>query len=535
MTDAHRPNVVLILADDLGFSDFGSYGGEISTPHVDRLAADGTRLTQFYNTARCSPSRASLLTGLHPHQAGIGILTGGDGPVGYAGNLNRSGATIAEILKAAGYATAAIGKWHLAADVHAPNGSWPTRRGFDYFYGTLTGCGSYYDPPTLVRGETPITSEQRSDDFYYTDAIGDEAVGWLERTAGAGEPFFLYVPFTAPHWPLHAPEEAVQRYAGRYDAGWDELRADRFARQQAMGIVEEAATLSPRDADEPAWAQVAEPGWQARRMEVYAAQVELMDAAIGRILGTLDRLGVADNTLVIALSDNGASAEEVPHLPGFRTMDFFRDTTTDGHAVQLGNEPSIIPGAATSFASYGRAWANLSNTPYRLYKMWTHEGGIAAPFIVRWPGGGVRAGAIVRSPHQLTHVLPTVLDAVGLTTPSGPDGQGIVPLEGDSFLDELRGSGRPHRDQPLFWEHCGNAAVRRGDWKLVRIYGQPWELYDLAADPTELHDVIGEHRELAEELLELWTAWARRIGVRAFSTIVDLFHIRGADEHAARR
>lgn len=535
MVPEGRPNVVIVVADDLGYSDFGGYGGEISTPNIDLLAAQGTRLTQFYNTARCSPSRASLLTGLHPHQAGIGILTGSDGPVGYPGDLNREGSTIAEILKSVGYATAAIGKWHLAADTHSPSDAWPTRRGFDYFYGTLTGCGSYYDPPTLVRGETPVADEQRVDDYYYTDAIGREAVEWIERAARADAPFFLYVPFTAPHWPLHAPEAAVRGYAGRYDVGWDVLREQRFRRQQEIGIVDPEATLSPRDADEPAWVDVVEPRWQARRMEVYAAQVELMDAAVGRILDALDRTGAADDTMVIVLSDNGASAEEVPHVPGFRSLDIFSDTTKDGEPVQLGNSPSIEPGPATTYSSYGRAWANLSNTPFRLYKMWTHEGGIAAPFIVRWPGGGVRPGAIARTPHQLTHVVPTVLEAVGVEPPQVVGGRPTLPLEGMSFLDELRGRTGQEQDVPLFWEHCGNAAVRRGSWKLVRTYGHPWELYELATDPTELHDVISDHRGVAEELLELWTAWARRVGVRPFGAVVDLYEVRGGDENAARR
>lgn len=534
MNPSTRPNVVLILADDMGFSDIASYGGEISTPNLDRLAAQGTRLTQFYNTARCSPSRASLLTGLHPHQVGIGILTGPDGPVGYPGDLNREGPTVAEILKSAGYATAVIGKWHLSADVNTPTDAWPTRRGFDYFYGTLIGCGSYYDPPTLVRGEEPVEVEDPN--FYYTDAIGDEAVAWIAGAAAKEDPFFLYVPFTAPHWPLHAPDATVRRYAGHFDAGWDDLREQRLARQRDLGIVGEQTKLSPRDPEEPAWADVAEPAWQARRMEVYAAQVELMDAAIGRILDALDEAGVADDTVVIALSDNGASPEEVPHIADFRNQLFFGATTRQGEPVQLGNQADIQPGPATTYASYGRGWANLSNTPFRLYKKWVHEGGIAAPFLVRWPAGGVLPGAIARTPHQLTHVLPTILDALAVPAPATAGGLPGQSIEGTSFLGELRGTGGSTATTiPLFWEHCGNGAVRRGDWKLVRVFDQPWELYDLSSDPTELHDVAHEHADVAEDLLGLWVEWARRVGVRPFEQIVDLYELRGGGEPAAAR
>jgi arylsulfatase len=530
MTSAtSRPNIIVILADDLGYSDIGAYGGEIDTPNLDRLAAEGTRLTQFYNTARCSPSRASLLTGLHPHQTGIGILTGDDGEVGYPGDLRTDATTIAEMLRAEGYRTAVTGKWHLSADVWNPSHSWPTRRGFDEFFGTVAGCGSYYAPGTLVRGETPIPEETEDPEFYYTDAIGREAVSFVERTAADREPFLLYVPFTAPHWPLHAPEEAVAKYAHRFDDGWDVLRAQRLQRQIELGIAVHDAQLSPRDPREPAWDDADDHAWQARRMEVYAAQVDLMDAAIGSILDALDRHGIADDTIVIFLSDNGASPEELPHIPDFRShTEFFSPTTRAGEEVGLGNEPSIVPGPETSYASYGRPWANLSNTPFRLYKKWVHEGGIAAPFIVRWPAGNVVAGGLVRTPHQLTHIVPTLLDAVGIA----PDDRPALPARG--FLDELT-HGDAAESQTLFWEHCGNAAVRRGRWKLVRRFGHPWELYDLATDPTELNDVLDGHRELAEDLYHLWVEWSHEVGVQPFERIVDLYDIRGGGEPAAAR
>lgn len=529
-----RPNVVLVLVDDLGYSDLGCYGGEISTPNIDALAEGGTRLTQFYNTARCSPSRASLITGLHPHQTGIGILAGDDSPVGYKGNLHGGCATMAEILRGAGYATALTGKWHMAADVRNPNDAWPTRRGFDYFYGTVTGCGSYYSPGTLTRGEANIEHEAESAGFYYTDAITDEAVAFIERSSAAKQPFFLYTAYTAPHWPLHAPEEDVRKYAGCFDAGWDTLRRERFERQLELGIVEPGAELSPRDPQEAAWDEVEDKDWQARRMEVYAAQVDRMDQGVGRILDALRRLGQFEDTLVIFLSDNGASPEEIPHMEPEKFVsrtDIFRSHTRTGEPVRLGNEPDILPGPENTYSSYGRPWANLSNTPFRLYKKWTHEGGIAAPFIVQWPGGHIEAGQILRQPRQLVHVLPTVLDALGLDYPSAVGEQAIPPMEGDSFLDLLAGGGEASSsvdDGPtLYWEHCGNGAIRRGPWKLVREYPKPWELYDLAKDPTELHDVADQNRGLAQNLLADWSVWADRVGVLPFNRIEDLYVLRG--------
>ena len=522
-----RPDIVLILADDLGYSDLGCYGGEISTPHLDALAEDGVRLTQFYNTARCSPSRASLLTGLHPHQTGIGVLTGDDSPVGYPGNLRPDVPTIAEMLSTGGYTTAAVGKWHLAADVRTPNDSWPTRCGFDSFYGTLTGCGSYYAPPTLVRGETNIEHEVQDPDFYYTDAITDEAVRSIEGSAGEPDPLFLYVAYTAPHWPLHAPEEDIQACRGRYDEGWDELRAARLARQKELGIIAEDAALSPRAPGEQSWEDTPDKEWQARRMETYAAMVERMDRGVGRIVEALRAKGTLENTVLVFLSDNGASPEELPHFERevfVKRRDIFSPTTRAGEEVRLGNDPEIVPGPESSYTSYGRPWANLSNTPFRMYKKWTHEGGIAAPFILHWPGGGLEEGKLHRSPLQLVHVLPTLLDAAGLDAQEVRS-QNALPLEGESFLPDLSRSTLDVGRTPsagsdvrgdLFWEHCGNAAVRRGRWKLVREYGHPWELYDLETDPSELNDLSRLQPVRAQELLVAWSTWANRVGVIPF-------------------
>jgi arylsulfatase len=525
-----RPNVVLIVADDLGYSDLGCYGGEIHTANLDRLAGRGVRLTRFYNTARCSPSRASLLTGLYPHQTGIGILTNDDRPTGYPGSLNDRCVTMAELLRQAGYATCLSGKWHLCNDTRRPNDAWPTRRGFDRFFGTLIGCGSYYHPATLTRGEVNVEQECLDPDFFYTDAISREAVAFIReaRATGSGRPFFLYTAFTAPHWPLHALEADIRRYDHVYDNGWDALRQRRMAALIELGIAQPDTELSERDPAEPAWSDAAHKEWQARRMQVYAAQVEGMDRGIGQIASALEETGCLDNTLFLFLSDNGASAEELPKgdLERFRRRtDILRHHTRDGRPVHIGNDPGVPPGAEDTYASYGRAWANLSNTPFRMYKEWTHEGGIAAPFIVHWPAGGLDQGGLLRTPYQLNHVLPTVLEAAGVEYPTEFAGRQVPPLEGRSMLAGFRG--RPEPPGPLYWEHIGNAAIRRDRWKLVREHGRPWELYDVEADPTERIDLAGDHPERVAELAADWDRWAQAAGVLRFEETLALYRKRG--------
>jgi arylsulfatase A-like enzyme len=542
-----RPNVVLILVDDMGFSDIGCYGGEIRTPNLDRLAKGGVRFSQFYNTARCSPSRASLLTGLHPHQTGIGILTNDTRPHGYPGNINQRCVTIAEVLKAAGYATCVSGKWHLAAEMRKPNDAWPTRRGFDRFFGTLTGCGSFFQPGTLMRGEANAEDEALRPDFFYTDAISDEAAAFIRDMRPAGQPFFLYVAYTAPHWPLHAREEDIAKYRGEFDEGWDVLRERRLARLREEGILDNSAALTERDPTQPAWNDAAYKDWQAKRMEAYAAQVDGVDQGVGRILAALEETGELDNTMIVFLSDNGASDERLPlvELTRFKARsDIVRTRTRDGREVRIGNEPSIAPGGEDTYASYGRAWANLSNTPFRYYKQWTYEGGIATPFIVHWPNGGLRNGSVVRAPFQLVDVLPTILETTGASYPAQYQGHAILPYEGRSLLLALRGETVP--DATLYWEHTGNAAVRRGRWKLVRAHPEAkeywagsgeappaydasdaWELYDLAADRSEVDNVAAQHPDIVKELSQQWLVWADRVGVKPFETILDSCTKRG--------
>jgi arylsulfatase A-like enzyme len=507
-----RPNVVLVLADDLGYSDLGCYGGEIATPELDALARGGVRLTRFTTTARCSPSRASLLTGLHPHQTGIGVLTDDDGPGGYPGTLDDRCVTAAEVLAASGYSTYLAGKWHLSHEQERPSAAWPTRRGFQHFYGTLAGGGNYYAPSGLHRGEEDVSASAREDpDFYYTDAISDAAASFVRE---ADRPFFCYVAYTAPHFPLQAREEDIAR-ADRYHEGWDVVRSRRIARMRQLGILD--APPAPRDRLVPAWEDAPDKEWEARRMAVYAAMVEVMDRGIGRIVDALRDTGKLDDTVFVFLSDNGGSAEEIPPRQGSDPGAGPRlnpPAPTHRRPVYVGRHPEVAVGGEDTFAFCGRNWSHVSNAPFRLHKRWVHEGGIASPFVVHWPRGlGDRAGTLSDAPHYLPDVLPTLLEITGAPYP-----ECVPPLEGVSMLATLRG-GPGDRERCQFYEHIGNAAVRRGGWKLVRDYPGDWELY---ADPTELHDVAAEHPELARELAHAWAEWSARCGVVPRERILEL-------------
>jgi arylsulfatase A-like enzyme len=355
-----RPNVVLILADDLGYSDIGCYGGEIDTPNLDRLAAGGLRMSQFYNTARCSPSRASLLTGLHPHQTGIGILVEDQRPHGYQGSLNDRCVTVAEVLRSHGYGTYMSGKWHLTGNTAQPDGAWPTERGFDRFYGTLAGAGSYYNPATLTRDTATIPESQLPDDWIYTDAISDQAAAFIDDhiKQRARDPFFLYVAYTTPHWPLHAPPDDIETYAGRYDQGWDQLRARRMQRLIKEGLLDPATDLSQRDPDVAPWDEPPHHQWEAMRMQTYAAQVTRMDVGIGRIIDTLESQGQLDNTMLIFLSDNGGSAEGQPLGYVDEALDARPNVnrlTRAGERVYGGNTPKVAPGPESTWHPTGEA------------------------------------------------------------------------------------------------------------------------------------------------------------------------------------
>ena len=513
-----KPNIVLILNDDMGYSDIGCYGGEIDTPNLDRLARDGLRFSQFYNTARCSPSRASLLTGLHPHQTGIGVLTYDFGPEGYAGDLNQGCVTIPEALKTADYKTYMSGKWHVSGNLVEPTGSWPLQRGFDEFYGTIIGAGSFYDPNTLTRGNRNVEHEAREDDdFFYTDAISDQAAAYIRNHLRdePGRPFFQYVAYTAPHWPLHAHDSDIARYRGRFDKGWDSLREERLQRLVASGVLDKAWQLTERDATQPPWTDAAHKQWLLRCMEVYAAQIDRMDQGIGRIIRALEETGQLDDTLIIFLSDNGACAEDIPENV---TVDELVDKlmiakshTRKGEPVHFGNDPALMPGPENTYQSYGPAWANLSNTPFRLYKHWIHEGGIATPLLFHWPNGIRDKGGIRHSPGYLPDIMATILDITGTRYPEERNGNPVPPLAGSTLAPVFHGeqATRP----PMFWEHEGNGAVRIGKWKLVRKYPLPWELYDMERDRTEVTNLADRHPDRVREMAAEYDAWAARCGV----------------------
>ena len=512
-----RPNIVLILADDMGFSDIGCYGGEIETPNLDALSGDGVRFSQFYNGARCCPTRASLLTGLYAHQTGIGHMTDSSGGAeGYRGDLNNHCLTIAQVLKSAGYSTYMAGKWHLTPYIKPgqPQHNWPCQRGFDKFYGTIIGANSFFSPTTLALNNSLLPPPR--DDYYYTDRLSDLAVQNIRDHKHAGEknkPFFLYLSYTAPHWPLHALQEDIDRYRDRFSDGWDELRKQRYQRMLAMGLIRSEWKLSDRDSSQLPWEEAEDREWQQRRMEVYAAQVDRMDQGIGRVIAELSEAGELDNTLILFLADNGGCAEELrPSWMNFlRTGSVSVPTTGEGREVRFLNRPDVLPGAADTYQSYGVPWANLSNTPFRRYKHWVHEGGIATPMICHWPQGIKPKGTICHDPGHLIDIMATCVDVAGANYPSQYRGSKIWPLEGVSltpvFLDKKLS------DRSLFWEHEGNQAVREGNWKLVLRRQEPWELYDLAADRSEMIDLAERFPERVKRMEASWNRWARRARV----------------------
>ncbi len=517
-----RPNIILIMADDMGYSDIGCYGGGIDTPNIDRLAAGGLKYRQFYNTARCCPTRASLLTGLYPHQAGIGHMMEDAGYDGYRGELNDSCRTIAEVLKHAGYGAYMSGKWHVTKHLGRwtedeklmSTDDWPCQRGFDRFYGTIIGCGSFYDPITLVRDNTPIAPE--GDDYFYTDAIADNAIGFMDdhRKERPDDPFFCYVSFTAPHWPLHAPAGDIAKYAGRFDAGWDRLREERLARMIDMDVIDPSWDLTERDPRVPAWEDADDKDWEVRRMEVYAAMIDRMDRNIGRIVSHLERTGEAGNTLIIFLADNGGCAENLSE--NIDAM-YVPDTTLDGRTVRRGNISGLMPGPDDTYQSYATPWANVSNTPFRLYKHWVHEGGISTPLILHWPAGIGAKGGWRDEPGHLVDIMATCADLAGADYATTPGGGPATPLEGMSLVPTFTGA--PLEREAIYWEHEGNRAVRKGDWKLVSRYPGGWELYDMKRDRTELNDLAADHPDIVNDLAALYSAWAARAGVQPWDRV----------------
>jgi len=501
-----RPNIVLIMSDDMGYSDIAPYGGEIDTPNLTALAEGGLKFTQFYNTGRCCPTRASLLTGCYPHEASIGHMTNPPenpdqhdyGVPGYRGFLNNNTVTIAEVLKEAGYRTLMTGKWHLG---YSDEKMWPLQRGFDKFYGLIPGATNLFKPE-YPRGITVGNDSIRitDDDYYTTDAFTDEAIRFIGETEKNEKksPFFLYLAYNAPHWPIQAPQEVIDKYKGKYSEGWQKLREERYARMKKMGLIDPDWELTPQDSREWDSLDAEKKKEMDLRMAIYAAMVDRMDQNIGKLVDSLKARGEYDNTVIMFLNDNGACAEfsELGSGPAERLE------TKEGYVL-----------------SYGRAWANASNTPYREYKHWLHEGGMATPFIAHWPKGipQEKRGQTIREYGFLPDLMATSVDLAEATYPKSYRGNEIVPTSGKSLLPLFREAPKRIHTEPIFWEHEGNKAVRIGKYKLVQKW-EPnatdnWELYDMEKDRTEMHDLSKEMPERTQEMIALYDDWARKSNV----------------------
>jgi arylsulfatase A-like enzyme len=509
-----NPNIVLIMSDDMGYSDLGCYGGEINTPNLDGLAKNGLQFTQFYNTARCCPTRASLMTGLNPHQTGIGHMTNTPtnftqhdlGIPQYRGFLNRNCVTIAEVLKGTGYSTLMAGKWHLGMSTQD---KWPLQRGFDKYYGIIPGASNYFKPVHprgITVGNDTITITDP--DYYTTDAFTDNAIRFIgESRQESDNPFFLYLAFNAPHWPLHAPQEDIDRYKGKYMDGWQALRQERYQRMIELGLIDSDWELTEQDSRD--WNSLDDEKKKEMdlRMAIYAAQVDRMDQNIGKLVTYLEEQDILDNTIIIFLDDNGACAE----------------------GGELGRGAIELLESKDGYSqSYGRAWANASNTPYREYKHWVHEGGIATPFIVHWPDGIAEndLGQLVNEYGFLPDIMATCVDLTGAEYPQEYMGNKIPPMVGQSLLPLIKGKREQVHTDPIFWEHEGNKAVRLGKYKLVQLWQRDqednWELYDLEADRTETNDLAEEMPEKLEEMKAQYNAWAEEIQVQPWSEVIRI-------------
>lgn len=518
-----RPNIVLILADDLGYSDLGCYGSEISTPNLDYLANNGLRYTQFYNTSRCCPTRASLLTGLYNHQAGIGNMTDAEDEPGYKGYLTENTVTVAEVLKSAGYHTAMSGKWHVSNTNMQPSpqdqldwlnhkknygdfspiNQYPTSRGFERYFGNIWGVVDFFDPFSLVSGTQPIKEVPK--DYYHTDAINDTAVSYIKDFAKSKQPFFLYVAQTAPHWPLMAKPKDIAKYQNTYIVGWDAIRTARYKRMVKLGLINAATTkLSPRWKDELTWENNPDKEWDARAMAVHAAMIDCMDQGIGRIIKTLRETGQLDNTLILFMSDNGASPENcTAYGPGFDRP----NQTRNGRKIVYDLNKQVLPGNELSYASIGARWANVANTPYQLWKAESYEGGVHTPMIAFWPKGITTAkGSFSSQKGHVMDFMRTFIELAGTRYPTSYKGHNIQPTTGLSLTPTFAGEVKGH--DTLFNEHNGARYARLGDWKLVAKDGEKaWHLFNLANDKSETNDLANAYPSKVSQLDSIWKMW----------------------------
>ncbi|MDY5639203.1 MAG: arylsulfatase [Parabacteroides sp.] len=520
-----RPNILVILADDLGYSDLGCYGSEIQTPNLDRLAQTGIRFSHFYNAGRSCPSRASLLTGLYPHQAGIGRMTFDDHLPGYRGTMTHNGVTIPEVLKESGYQTGMIGKWHVAEtplredqriwlahqvehDEFAPKENYPTYRGFEDFYGTIYGVVDYYDPFSLVHGEEPIREVPK--DYYSTIALTDSAVSYINRYAQSEKPFFMYLSYHSPHWPLHAPEKYVQKYADTYKVGWEKIRDARYERMKALGIFQDQSDFLSNRQSTKEWVENTDSVWDARAMAVHAAMIDCMDEGIGRVIKALEETGQLDNTLILFMSDNGCSPEICQNYPPGENDR--PDMLRDGTPMIYPRQKEALPGPETTYASLGPEWANVANMPFRFWKAKMYEGGICTPMIAHWPKGiQVQSGSVVDAPCHVIDVMATCLDLSGATYPTTYQGNDISPYEGIS-MSPIFQTGRRKGHAVIGFEHFNEKALVSEDgWKIVQPGNQAdWELYDLNHDRTEMHNVADKYPDRLQSMITQYEAWANR-------------------------
>lgn len=527
-----RPNVIIILADDLGFSDLGCYGGEIQTPNLDRLAANGLRFNNFYNTGRSCPTRASLLTGLYQHQAGIGRMTFDNHLPGYRGTLSSDAVTIAEVLQTAGYRTGMVGKWHVAEtplrpdqrawlnhqvfyDEFTDKSNYPTHRGFDDFYGTIYGVVDYFDPFSLVDGEEPV--REVPEGYYITDDLSRKAVEYIDKYADEERPFFLYLSYTAPHWPLHARPEDIEKYKDTYKAGWEAVRNQRYQRIQQLGIFPgQEDFLSPRPFKD-SWENDPNAEWDARAMAVHAAMVDRMDQGIGLVLEALEKNGQMDNTLILFLSDNGCSNEICQNYPPGENDR--PDMTRDGRPIVYPRKKEVMPGPETTYASIGPKWANVANTPFRFWKAKSFNGGICTPVIAHWPKG-IRKSLRGTVSGQLGHVMDIMATCIDLSQAQYPTqykGHAIIPLEGKSLLPILKSGKRDGHDYLGFEHFKERAFITRDGWKIIQQGdANPWELYNLNNDRSEQHNLADRYPEKLQELIPEYEKWAKRCLVEPY-------------------
>lgn len=520
-TDSKKPNIVIILADDLGYSDLGCYGGEINTPNLDYLATNGMRFTQFYNTSRCCPTRASLLTGLYPHQAGIGRMTFDNGQPGYRGYLTENTVTLAEVLKQAGYSTGMTGKWHVSETIalekekhlkwlaHQENfgpfsdtAQYPLARGFDKFYGNIWGVVDYFDPFSLVNGKEQVLDVPS--DYYHTDAISDSAVAYVQQFSKKDNPFFLYIAHTAPHWPLQALPEDIARYEGMYKDGWQAVREKRYQRMIDLGLLDSAtAKLTPWMFPDKDWQQNADAEWDAHAMAVHAAMVERMDKGVGKLIDKLRELGELDNTLILFLSDNGASNEDPgKYGPGFDRA----GSTRDGKAVTfpLVKTKENLAGPQTVHTGIGTQWAHTLNTPFRFWKSKIYEGGICTPMIAHWPAGITATNSINTEMGHVVDFMATCTDLAGVAYPTAFKQHAITPQQGTSLVPVFTNGDRKDPES-IFWEHFGSKGLRQGKWKLVKLGDDdPWQLFDLDLDRTENNDLASKYPDVVSNMQAKW-------------------------------